>query len=207
MSVLRVALLEGLWYHHSFGSALLLRPFVAERKEPTMTLTPRRERFVAEYLIDMNATQAAVRAGYSPKTAKAQGSRLLTNADVAAAIAEAKRERADAAGIDAAWVLREAVALYQRCVGEIKPALHPKTRRQLRDEEGNPLFTFNAAVAARALELVGKHVDVAAFKERIEVSGELSLVARLQAGRARAASMKVIDGECRQLAEPALRRA
>lgn len=158
-------------------------------------LTPRQERFVGEYMIDMNGTQAAVRSGYSPKTAKAQGSRLLTNADVAAAVTAAKQARAEATRIDAAWVLREAVALYQRCVGEIKPALHPKTRQQMRDHEGNPLFTFNAAVAARALELVGKHVEVGAFKERVEVSGELSLVARLQAGRDRLAMAKIIDGE------------
>lgn len=52
-----------------------------------MALTPKQQRFVAEYLIDLNATQAAVRAGYSAKTAKQQASRLLTNVDVAAAVA------------------------------------------------------------------------------------------------------------------------
>lgn len=63
----------------------------------------------------------------------------------------------------------------------------------MKDEEGNLLFTFNAAVAARALELVGKHVNIGAFKERVEVSGELELVARLQAGRDRWARAKVIE--------------
>lgn len=52
-------------------------------------LTPKQARFVAEYLVDCNATQAAVRAGYSAKTAKVQGSRLLTNAAVRKAV-EAK---------------------------------------------------------------------------------------------------------------------
>ena len=47
-----------------------------------MPLTPRQSRFVSEYLVDMNATNAAVCAGYSPKTAKSQGSRLLTNVDL-----------------------------------------------------------------------------------------------------------------------------
>ena len=55
---------------------------------------------------------------------------------------------------------------------EIKPALHPKTCKQMKDEGGNLLFTFNAAAASRALELIGKHVEVAAFKERLEVNGE-----------------------------------
>lgn len=52
---------------------------VAERK-----LTPKQQKFVAEYLIDLNATQAAIRAGYSAKTAKEQAARLLTNANIAA---------------------------------------------------------------------------------------------------------------------------
>lgn len=50
-------------------------------------LTPKHERFVREYLVDLNATKAAIRAGYSEKTAKQQGSRLLTNADIAEAVA------------------------------------------------------------------------------------------------------------------------
>lgn len=51
-----------------------------------MKLNPRQQRFVAEYLVDLNATQAAIRAGYSAKTAESQGSRLLSNAKVAAAV-------------------------------------------------------------------------------------------------------------------------
>lgn len=47
-------------------------------------LNPKQKRFVAEYLIDSNATQAAIRAGYSKATAKQIGSRLLTNVDVRA---------------------------------------------------------------------------------------------------------------------------
>jgi phage terminase small subunit len=51
------------------------------------------QRFVEEYLVDLNATQAAIRAGYSPKSAECQGSRLLRNVKVAAAIREAKAAR------------------------------------------------------------------------------------------------------------------
>ncbi|MGE8288679.1 MAG: terminase small subunit [Stenotrophomonas sp.] len=49
-------------------------------------LTPKQQRFVQEYLKDHNGTQAAIRTGYSEKTAKQQGSRLLTNADVQTAV-------------------------------------------------------------------------------------------------------------------------
>jgi phage terminase small subunit len=49
-------------------------------------LTPKRQRFVAEFLVDLNATRAARAAGYSAKTAKQAGSRVLTNVDVSAAV-------------------------------------------------------------------------------------------------------------------------
>ena len=54
-----------------------------------MTITNKQRRFVEEYLRDFNATQAAIRCGYSPKTARAQGSRLFTNVDISKAIKEA----------------------------------------------------------------------------------------------------------------------
>ncbi len=158
-------------------------------------LTAGQERFVDEYLVDLNATQAAIRAGYSAKTAHSCGPRLLANAGVAAAIALAKQARAEATKIDSEWVLRQAVALYQRCMQEIKPALHPKTRRQLKDDEGNKLFTFNAAAANRALELVGRHTDIGAFKDSLEISGGISLVERLQQGRGRVRMTRAEDAE------------
>jgi phage terminase small subunit len=55
-------------------------------------MAPKAQRFVEEYLIDLNATQAAIRAGYSARTAEVQGCRLLKNVQVAAALAE-RRER------------------------------------------------------------------------------------------------------------------
>ena len=58
------------------------------------TLTFKRARFVEEYLIDSNATQAAIRAGYSPHTAESQGCRLLRNVKVSAAVAEAQDRQA-----------------------------------------------------------------------------------------------------------------
>jgi len=59
-----------------------------------MTLTPKQQRFVEEYLVDFNATQAAIRAGYSKKTAYSQGERLLRHVDVAAAVEAGKAELA-----------------------------------------------------------------------------------------------------------------
>lgn len=73
----------------------------------TSKLTPRQERFVQEYLIDLNATQAAIRAGYSAKTAEVQGPRLLGNVRVSSAIADATDARARRTQITQDRVLQE----------------------------------------------------------------------------------------------------
>jgi phage terminase small subunit len=70
-------------------------------------MTPKQEAFVREYLIDLNATQAAIRAGYSPATANEQASRLLANVSVAAAVQEAKNKRAARTEITQDRVLAE----------------------------------------------------------------------------------------------------
>lgn len=70
-------------------------------------LSAKQLRFVEEYLVDLNATQAAIRAGYSAATAKQQGSRLLTNDDVAAAIVAGRESRAERTSITADQVLQE----------------------------------------------------------------------------------------------------
>lgn len=74
---------------------------------PKKTLTPKQARFVDEYLIDLNATAAATRAGYSEKTAYQQGSRLLSNVEVAAAVTAAQEKRAERTQINADRVLQE----------------------------------------------------------------------------------------------------
>jgi len=149
-------------------------------------LTPKQSRFVEEYLLDLNATQAAIRAGYSKKTAKTIAAQNLAKLPIRRAIAAAKRERSENTKIDAEWVLQQAVELHQRCMQELKPALHPKTRKQIKDDDGHAIYTFNAAAANRALEIIGKHVEVSAFKDRFEVTNGPTLAELIQAGRNRA---------------------
>ncbi len=64
-----------------------------------MSLTPKQARFVEEYLVDLNATQAAIRAGYSAKTANEQGSQLLAKLSVRQAVAEAQAIRSERSAI------------------------------------------------------------------------------------------------------------
>jgi phage terminase small subunit len=101
-------------------------------------LTPRQQRFVEEYLVDLNATQAAIRAGYSKKTADTIGLQLLRKTWVAEAIATAQAKRAEKAEITAAKVLAEVAKLAFADV------------RALFDENGRlrPIHTLSAEAAA-----------------------------------------------------------
>lgn len=70
-------------------------------------LSPKQQLFVAEYLIDLNATKAAIRAGYSVKTARIIGAQNLAKLNIAAAIDEAQQRRAQKTGITQERVLQE----------------------------------------------------------------------------------------------------
>ncbi|MGN0423091.1 MAG: terminase small subunit, partial [Lachnospiraceae bacterium] len=70
-------------------------------------MTKKQKLFVEEYLIDLNATQAAIRAGYSPETAQEQGSRLLSNVMVKKEIDKAMAERSRRTGVNADRVVME----------------------------------------------------------------------------------------------------
>lgn len=72
-----------------------------------MSLNAKQKTFCEEYLIDLNATQAAIRASYSSKTAKQIGSRLLTNVDIQDCIAELQKERSERTRISQDRVLKE----------------------------------------------------------------------------------------------------
>ena len=70
-------------------------------------MTPKQQRFVEEYLVDLNATQAAIRAGYSKKTAEQQGHQLLKKTSVQQAVSAAQQTRSEATGITADRVVTE----------------------------------------------------------------------------------------------------
>lgn len=72
-----------------------------------MALTAKQQRFVEEYLIDLNATQAAIRVGYSKKTADQQASRLLTNVKVREYLTQRQADRANRTEITQDMVLKE----------------------------------------------------------------------------------------------------
>ena len=150
------------------------RTSTGNTREVRSALTAKTEVFCREYLIDLNATQAAIRAGYSAKTAYSIGQRLLKNVEITNRIAELQQARQERVRIDADYVLKQAVKLHERCMQEVVP-FTDRRGEQLHDESGRPLFVFDAKGAAAALALVGKHINVQAFKEQKEISGNLNI--------------------------------
>lgn len=126
----------------------------------SLQLTPKQAQFVVEYLKDLNATQAAVRAGFSEHTATVQGSQLLAKPHIRAAIDAAKAGRVERTKIDADYVLAGIQRVTERCEQAV-PVI---------DELGTPTgeYRFEASNALRGYELLGKHL--AMFKDRIEIS-------------------------------------
>lgn len=165
-------------------------------------LTPKQELFCLEYIKDLNATKAAIRAGYSKKGAHVQGCRLLTNVKINVRIQENKANRMDRVKVDADWVLerliREADAdisdLYDE-EGRLK-SVHdwPLEWRQglvagmditsIGDDENAIAYLTKVKLSDRLkrIELVGKHVDVKAFDNSIELSIKPKVIIKDMAG-------------------------
>ena len=126
----------------------------------------RQIRFVEEYIKDLNATQAAIRAGYSKKTARSQGARLLTNVDILEAIQEAKEERSERTKIDQNYVLTNIQKVIERCM-QVQQVDNCLT--QTEDGELAQAFMFKEQGALKGLELLGKHLGM--FTEKVQHSG------------------------------------
>ena len=118
-------------------------------------LAPKQERFVAEYLVDLNATQAAIRAGYSDKTASSQGERLLRNVEIAKAVKVAQIRLAIRAERSAAEVLKDIqeVTIDARAAGDVRSAL-------------------------KGLELEGRHLGM--FTDKVQHSGSVETVIEIR---------------------------
>ena len=155
----------------------------------TEKLTPKQSAFVQEYLKDLNATQAAIRAGYSERTANEQGSRLLANVSVRDAIDAAKQQRSERTQIDADWLLTrladeieaDIAELYDEHTGALKPVHKwPKIFRQglVAGIDVNQLTVDGRSVGEvvkvkladrnAIKKMIGDHVGVQAFKQFVD---------------------------------------
>ena len=166
-------------------------------------LTNKQALFVKEYLKDLNATQAAIRAGYSKKTANVIGPENLSKPYIQKVISEAMQKRSERTQVDADWILKHCSEMLEADIGDIlddvgaiKPIKDwPKIWRQmLNGMDVKELFDFESCpdsdgkikidigqlkkikfvAREKILELTGKHIDVSAFQERVEHSGSIN---------------------------------
>ena len=147
-------------------------------------LNEQRKRFVAEYLIDLNGTQAAIRAGYSPKTANEQASRLLANVSVQEAIAKAMAERSRRTGVNQDRVVLELAKIaFVKMTdvvdsnGRIKDNASPddlaciesiKFKESDNEYGGSVEREVKIASKMKALELLGKHLGM--WNDKLDVN-------------------------------------
>lgn len=150
-------------------------------------MTKKQKRFCEEYLIDLNATQAAIRAGYSPDTAKAIGCENLTKPDIRAHIDRAMAERSRRTGVNADRVVQE---LAKIAFVNATDVIDPKTATVKEDAlpedtaaiqsvkvkafgEDGLEREIKMADKLKALEMLGRHLGM--FKDKLELSGGLDI--------------------------------
>ena len=159
-----------------------------------MSLTARQARFVAEYLKDLNATQAAIRSGYSRKTAQEQSSRLLSKPIVAQAVAEGKAKQLQSADISATRILEEMKRIALTDVrGFFDEHGNAKAIKDLTAEQGSALAGFEVLIKnakagdgvtdtihkfklwdkPRVLEMFCKHFGL--LEERVQHGGDITI--------------------------------
>ena len=149
-------------------------------------MTKKQKRFVEEYLIDLNATQAAIRAGYSPHTAKDIGCENLAKPNIAAAVSQAMAERSRRTGINQDRVLQE---LARIGFAKITDVVDPETAKIRPDASDDDLACIQSIKIKpnefgteqevklydkkSALVDLGKHLGL--FKDKLELTGDMEL--------------------------------
>lgn len=134
-------------------------------------LTAKQAAFANEYLVDLNATQAAIRAGYSEDTAGAIGHENLNKPEIAAAIQKAMDQRAQRTSITADYVLSTVYEVVERCK-QATPVLDRQGMPVLVETANGtlaPAYVFDSKSALKGAEMLGKHLKL--FADRTELTG------------------------------------
>jgi len=156
-------------------------------------ITPKQQRFVDEYLIDLNATQAAIRAGYSPRSAESQGSRLSKNRKVRAHIDERMAELSRRTGVNQERIMRELAriafldptrlanmgdaTINEDATEHDRAAIAAVRVRQIPTQDGTGVEReVRFADKIRALELLGKRFGMWVDRQEVDATTLVQIV-------------------------------
>ena len=137
----------------------------------------RHELFCREYIIDYIGTQAAIRAGYSKKTAHVQASELLKNPKVLARIRELQKEQTERLAITSDWVVQQLVDVVKKSK-EPEPVMEWDYVEKALIKTGE--YTFDSKGATKALELLGKHLGM--YIEKVEEKVDMQIKIEIDYG-------------------------
>lgn len=165
-----------------------------EEKASNDQLNARQRAFVAAYVIDKNATQAAIKAGYSKRSAAELASRLLRNVKIKSAIDDFYEKATAASQITVEYILDGLKEVADRCMTR-KPVMVREGREmvqatELIDDPNNPgqkievgVWSFDSQGANRALELLGKYKKM--FTDKVELEMIDNLAEKIKEARLR----------------------
>lgn len=139
-------------------------------------MTDKQNIFVQEYLKDCNATQAAIRAGYSEHTAYSIGQKLMKDVSIQEAIRKGMDDRKERARLTADYVIDNLREIAERCMQKSPVMVKGE---QATDEEGRHIWTFDAKNAIRALELLGRHMGMFTDKVNVQTVDEEAIYQRV----------------------------
>jgi phage terminase small subunit len=141
-------------------------------------LTPMQERFCEEYIVDLNATAAAKRAGYSAVTANQQGPRLLVNVGISARISELKNMRSRRTNVTADFVLSTIVETIDRC-RQAEPVMEFDRATKSMVPTGDWKFEHQGVL--KGCELLGRHLKL--YTDKVEHSGKIDDISEAELDR------------------------
>lgn len=124
-----------------------------------MLLSPQKEQFIAEYLLDGDAIRAANICAGNPGNVHVLAAQWLVDPQVVARLADHHHAQAAAAGINHRWLRDQLVTIVERCMSP-QPVLvrGAGPAEQARSEQGEGIWTFDSVGATKALELLGQHI-------------------------------------------------
>lgn len=124
-----------------------------------MLLSPQKEQFIDEFLLDGDAIAAALRCGCDADTVQTVAAQWLADPRIVTRIADHHYARAAAAGINDRWLRDQLLTIVERCMRP-QPVLvgEQDSTTQLRNEQGAGVWAFDSMSATKALELLGQHI-------------------------------------------------